>query len=56
MAFRDSTDSGITRHLPDEIEIERDQSGLSAKPRRGGRCFTPSVTGADYDYIKDLVE
>jgi hypothetical protein len=24
MAFRDSTDCGITRHLPDEIEIERD--------------------------------
>jgi hypothetical protein len=30
MALRDSSDSRIARHLPDQVEIDRDHSGLGS--------------------------
>jgi hypothetical protein len=35
MPFRYSSDGGITRHLPDEIEIECNHRGLGTESRRG---------------------
>jgi hypothetical protein len=56
MPFRDSTNRGVTRHLTDEIEIQCDQSGLSAETSRGRRGLATSMAGANHDYIEDLIE
>jgi hypothetical protein len=54
--FRDSADSGIAGHLPDEIEVQSDQSGFRAETGRRRRRFTARVAGADHDYIECLIK
>jgi hypothetical protein len=56
VSFRDSPDSGIAGHLPDQIEVQSDQSGFGAEACGGRRRFTARVAGANHDYIEYLVK
>jgi hypothetical protein len=56
VSFRNSTDGGIAGHLPNEIEVQRDQSGFGAEARRSRRRFTARVAGADHDYIEYFIK
>jgi hypothetical protein len=56
MAFCNTSDSRITRHLTDKIEINRDQRRTSACTRRRVSSFTASVPRAYDDDIKILIE
>jgi hypothetical protein len=56
MTFGNSADSRITRHLSNEIQIERDEPSLGAESRGRRRGFAPGVAGANHDYIETLVK
>ena len=56
MAFPDSSDSRIARHLADQIEIQRQQRRVGSQPRGGGRRFAARVAGANYHHIKEFIE
>jgi hypothetical protein len=56
MALGDSADRGITRHLPDEIEIQSDQPCLGAEARRSRCGFTAGMARANHDYIENLIK
>jgi hypothetical protein len=56
VALGDAANSWVAGHLPDQIEIYRDQSRLSPKARGGRRRLAPRVPGSDHDYIKTLVK
>src|SRR5262249_58305114 len=46
----------VARHLPDKIEINRDQPRLSAKPRRSRRRLAASMARPNHDHIESLVK
>jgi hypothetical protein len=56
MAFSDTADGRIARHLPDKIEIDRDKRRLCPEPSRSRGRLTPRVPRAYYNHIKSLVE
>jgi hypothetical protein len=56
MAFGDSPDGRIARHLADQIQVQSNESGLYAQTRGGRSRFTSRVPRADNDYIKGFVE
>jgi hypothetical protein len=56
MAFSDSSDRWITRHLPDQIEIDGYESSFHPKARRCRGGLAPGVAGANDYYIKTFVE
>ena len=45
MSFRNSPDRGIARHLPDEIEVQRNQTSLGAEASCGRRGLAACVAG-----------
>ena len=56
MAFRNSANRRIARHLTDQIEIQRNQTGFRAESRRGRRRLAARVAGADHNYIKYFIK
>jgi hypothetical protein len=56
MAFGNSTNSWVAGHLPDQVKIDRNKSGLRAKPCGGRSRFAASVACPDYDHIKTFVK
>src|SRR5579864_1602230 len=53
MALADSADRGITRHLSDVVEVERQHERLRAHTRGGERSLDPRMPGPDDDYVVD---
>src|SRR5215213_2921608 len=56
MPLGDSANRWIARHLTDEIEIQRDQSSFSTKPRRRRSSFAARMPGSDHDYAEDFIK
>jgi len=56
MAFSDSADGGIARHLPYEIQVKSKKRRSRSDPGRGRCGLTSSVTATYYDHIKCLIE
>lgn len=52
MAFADTADRRITRHLPDGFDIVRQQQRLAAHPRRRQRRFRSGMPTANHDNVK----
>src|SRR5688572_21596842 len=52
----DPSDRWIARHLPDEIEVQRDQPGLSTQPSSRGRGLAAGVSGADHNHVENFIE
>src|SRR5690606_25756574 len=47
----DPADGRIATHLPDRLEIRRDQQRRCAYPRRRGRSLRARVAAADHDHF-----
>jgi hypothetical protein len=56
VSFGDAADRRITRHLTDEIEVDRNESGSRTRLRRRMSRLTPCMTAADDDYVELFVE
>jgi hypothetical protein len=56
VSFCDAPDRRIAGHLPDQIEIDRDERRLGTKTRGGRGCLAPGMPRPDHDYIKTLVK
>jgi len=54
MAFADTADRRVARHLAGIIRPEREQSDARAAARCGGRSFAPGMPGADHQYVKHI--
>jgi hypothetical protein len=54
MAFGQSTDRRVARHLPDRIQVLRQQKRVAPQARSGRRGFDTRVPAANYDDIKFL--
>jgi hypothetical protein len=54
MTLGQTPDRRVTRHLPNRIQILRQQQRFAAKPRRGSARLNPGVPGTNYDHIKRL--
>ncbi len=51
LPFGDTADRRIARHLPDRVQIGRQQCRFRTQPRGGGRGFGSRVTGPDHDDV-----
>src|SRR5208283_5998215 len=51
MALADSADRGITGHLADMVEVEREHESARAHPGRGEGGFDSGMAGADHDNV-----
>src|SRR5690606_25220051 len=56
MALRNSPNRGIARHLPDQVQIERNKRRPGAKARGGRRGLTAGMPRTYNDHIKTFVE
>jgi hypothetical protein len=56
VAFGDSSDGGIARHLRDEIDVEREERGLETHAGCGHGSLASGVAGADYYYVEMFIE
>jgi hypothetical protein len=54
MAFADSTDGWITRHLPDMVEIEGKHQRIAAHTCGGQTGLDSSMASANHDNIVNL--
>ena len=51
-SFVTYTHRGITRHLRDQVNVERVESSPQAHAGRGYRSFASGMAGADHDYVE----
>ena len=51
VAFGDTADSGVTRHLGNQVDIERVERGLQAHASRSHGGFASGMTGADHNNV-----
>ena len=51
VALADAADRGIAAHLPEGLEVLREQQRARAEPRRGERRFGSGVAAADHDAV-----
>src|SRR5688572_4794403 len=56
MAFSDSADGRVARHLADQVQIYSYQSRLRTKARGGRGRFASRVPCPDHNHIKSLVK
>jgi len=56
MTLSNSANSGITRHLSNQVEIKSKERRLGSDPRRSGCRLASGVTAAYDDHIKGLIE
>ncbi len=52
VSLGDSADGGIARHLGDQVDVQRVESGLQAHAGGGHGGFASGMSGADYDYVE----
>ena len=56
MTLTNAPDGWIARHLPDQVQVKRHQSSISAETC-GGRCrFAAGVPTPNYNHIKNFIE
>ncbi len=52
MTFADAADSGIAAHLPEGVDIVREQERAAAHARGRERCLGTGVAAADHDHVE----
>jgi hypothetical protein len=56
VAFADTADRRVTRHLADEVEIERHERRFRTKAGRSGCGFAAGMTAANHHDIEDFIK